>query len=149
MGPSAGSAIQPLRRRCYKGDQQLKSAAVSRLARSLLPPPTPPHPTATPPHRFQEERQRALDQVVWIDFVCNNQHTAVKKDYGKVGGWGQGGVAWRPGGPRDKEQQRGDEGGLSGPMRGVASASRLCCPAGYGSLEGAGTARVGVRRAFC
>ncbi|GLC47254.1 hypothetical protein PLESTB_001835400 [Pleodorina starrii] len=33
---------------------------------------------------YKEELELALDQVVWIDLVCNNQHSAVKKDYGKI-----------------------------------------------------------------
>ncbi len=33
---------------------------------------------------MQEELDKALDQVVWVDFVCSNQHTMAKKDYGKV-----------------------------------------------------------------
>ncbi|KAG2423159.1 hypothetical protein HXX76_015544 [Chlamydomonas incerta] len=36
--------------------------------------------------KYQEELSKALDQVVWIDFVCHNQnqHAAAKKDYGRV-----------------------------------------------------------------
>lgn len=37
---------------------------------------------------LQEELEKALDQVVWVDFVCNNQHTMAKKDYGKVSAMG-------------------------------------------------------------
>ncbi|KAG2490078.1 hypothetical protein HYH03_011543 [Edaphochlamys debaryana] len=34
--------------------------------------------------QYQRDLDKALDQVVWLDFICNNQHAMTKKDYGKV-----------------------------------------------------------------
>ncbi len=62
---------------------------------------------------------KALDQVVYLDFVCLNQHSTVKKDYSRVGG--------------------GAGAGSTGQQRGVAVAGQ-CLGNGDGAtaLQGGG-----------